>query len=49
MNLLLGFVLGIAALSARAARRDRDGLRRTSLLLGCVVVAVAYYGALRLV
>jgi hypothetical protein len=49
VNLLLTFVLGVAATSAWAARRDRPGLGGVALLSLCTLVAVAYYGALRLV
>lgn len=49
MNLLLAFLLGVAAISVRAARRDRRGLSGGALLSLCALVAFAYYGALRLV
>lgn len=49
MNLLLTFMFGIAALSVRAARRGRRGLSGVALFSVCALVAVAYYGALRLV
>jgi hypothetical protein len=49
VNLLLTFMLVIAVLSLRAASRDRRGLGGAALFCLCALVAVAYYGALRLV
>ena len=46
---LVAFMFGIAVISLRAATRDRSGLGGVPLLCLCAVVAVAYYGALRLV
>jgi hypothetical protein len=47
--LLLAFTLGIAAISIRSAQNDRPGLSRLPLFCLCALVAVAYYGSLRLV
>jgi hypothetical protein len=49
VNLLLTFMFGIAVISLRAASGDRRGLSSVPLLCLCALVALGYYGALRLV